>query len=117
MSGNAAAGPGTQPRPTRSFIKSGRPYPYVTLTHGFGNSNRVPFAFARDGFRLCRSRIEIKLCDRFMKRPNRFIRLKERSLEIARVAKAFDLGPSAYDEIRSGLNKLLKEGLVLSLSK
>jgi hypothetical protein len=36
---------------------------------------------------------------------------------VARVAKAFDLGPSAYDEIRSGLNKLLKEGLVLSLSK
>jgi hypothetical protein len=36
---------------------------------------------------------------------------------VARVAKAFDLGPSAYDEIRSGLNKLLKEGLVLSLSR
>ena len=36
---------------------------------------------------------------------------------VARVAMAFDLGPSAHDEIRSGLNKLLKEGLVLSLSK
>jgi hypothetical protein len=36
---------------------------------------------------------------------------------VARVAKAFNLGPSAYDEIRSGLNKLLKEGLVLSLSR
>ena len=56
------------------------PHPYVTLTHSFGNSNRVPFAFARDGFRLCRSRIEIKLCDRFMKWPNRFIGLKERGL-------------------------------------
>jgi Coenzyme PQQ synthesis protein D (PqqD) len=36
---------------------------------------------------------------------------------VARVAMAFDLGPSAHDEIRSGLNKLLMEGLVLSLSK
>jgi len=36
---------------------------------------------------------------------------------VARVAKAFALGPSAHDEIRSGLNSLLKEGLVLSHSK
>jgi hypothetical protein len=36
---------------------------------------------------------------------------------IARVAKAFELGPSAYDEIRTGLDSLLKEGLVQSSSK
>lgn len=35
----------------------------------------------------------------------------------ARVAKAFELGRSAHDEIRTGLDSLLKEGLVLSLSK
>jgi hypothetical protein len=36
---------------------------------------------------------------------------------IARVAKAFDLGPSAHDEIRAGLDSLVKEGLVQSSSK
>ncbi len=36
---------------------------------------------------------------------------------VARVAKAFELGPSAYNEIRAGLDSLVKEGLVLSLSK
>jgi Coenzyme PQQ synthesis protein D (PqqD) len=36
---------------------------------------------------------------------------------ISRVAKAFDLGPSAHNEIRAGLDSLLKEGLVQSSSK
>jgi hypothetical protein len=37
---------------------------------------------------------------------------------VARVAKIFDLGTaSAHEEIRAGLNSLLKEGLVLSSSK
>jgi len=36
---------------------------------------------------------------------------------VARVAKAFELGPSAHNEIRAGLESLLKEGLVLSSSK
>ena len=36
---------------------------------------------------------------------------------IARVAKAFELGHSAYAEIRAGLDSLLKEGLVQSSSK
>jgi hypothetical protein len=36
---------------------------------------------------------------------------------VARVAKAFELGPSAHDEIRAGLDSLAKEGLVLSPSK
>jgi hypothetical protein len=36
---------------------------------------------------------------------------------VARVAKAFDLGPSAYDEIREGLDALVREGLILSPSK
>ncbi len=36
---------------------------------------------------------------------------------VARVAKAFELGPSAHDEIRAGLDSLLKEGLVQSSSK
>jgi len=36
---------------------------------------------------------------------------------VARVAKAFELGPSAHDEIRAGLDSLVKEGLVLSPSK
>jgi hypothetical protein len=36
---------------------------------------------------------------------------------IACVAKAFDLGPSAHDEVRAGLDSLLKEGLVQSSSK
>lgn len=36
---------------------------------------------------------------------------------VARVAKVFELGPSAYDEIRAGLDSLLKEGLVQSSSK
>jgi hypothetical protein len=36
---------------------------------------------------------------------------------VTRVAKAFELGPSAYNEIRAGLDSLVKEGLVLSLSK
>jgi len=36
---------------------------------------------------------------------------------VGRVAKAFDLGPSAHAEIRVGLDLLLREGLVLSSSK
>jgi coenzyme PQQ synthesis protein D (PqqD) len=36
---------------------------------------------------------------------------------ISRVAKAFELGPSAHDEIRAGLDSLCREGLVLSGSK
>lgn len=36
---------------------------------------------------------------------------------VARVAKAFELGPSAHDQIRAGLNSLVNEGLVLSSSK
>lgn len=36
---------------------------------------------------------------------------------VARVLRAFELGPSAHGEIRAGLNSLLQEGLVLSLSK
>ena len=35
----------------------------------------------------------------------------------AYVAKAFGLGPSAHEEIRAGLDSLLKEGLVQSLSR
>jgi hypothetical protein len=36
---------------------------------------------------------------------------------VARVAKVFELGPSAHDEIRAGLDSLIKEGLILSVSK
>ena len=36
---------------------------------------------------------------------------------VTRVAQVFDLGSSAHDEIRSGLTTLMKEGLVLSVSK
>ena len=36
---------------------------------------------------------------------------------IARVAQAFDLGPSAHGEIRAGFDSLVKEGLVRSPSK
>ncbi len=36
---------------------------------------------------------------------------------VARVAKAFELGPSAHDQIRAGLDSLVNEGLVLSSSK
>lgn len=36
---------------------------------------------------------------------------------VARVAKVFELGPSAHDEIRAGLDSLVNEGLVLSSSK
>jgi coenzyme PQQ synthesis protein D (PqqD) len=36
---------------------------------------------------------------------------------VAHVAKAFELSPSAHDEIRAGLDSLLKEGLVQSSSK
>ena len=36
---------------------------------------------------------------------------------VARVAQIFDLGASAHDEIRAGLSTLMKEGLVLSVSK
>ncbi len=36
---------------------------------------------------------------------------------VVRVAKAFELGPSAHSEIRAGLDSLLKEGLVQSFSK
>jgi len=33
---------------------------------------------------------------------------------VARVAKAFDLAPSAHEQIRAGLDSLLKEGLIQS---
>jgi hypothetical protein len=36
---------------------------------------------------------------------------------VARVATAFELGAAAHDEIRTGLESLLKEGLILSPSK
>ena len=36
---------------------------------------------------------------------------------VARVAKAFELGPSAHVEIRAGLESLIREGLLLSPSK
>ncbi|HET9536979.1 MAG TPA: PqqD family protein [Mesorhizobium sp.] len=36
---------------------------------------------------------------------------------VARVAKAFELDPSAHNEIRAGLESLVKEGLVLSAAK
>lgn len=36
---------------------------------------------------------------------------------VARVAQAFELGPLAHEEIRAGLDSLVKEGLVLSPSK
>jgi len=36
---------------------------------------------------------------------------------IARVAKAFELDPSAHDQVRAGLDSLVREGLVLSPSK
>ena len=36
---------------------------------------------------------------------------------VARVATAFELGPAAHDEIRAGLDSLVKEGLILSDSK
>jgi hypothetical protein len=36
---------------------------------------------------------------------------------VVRVAKVFELGPSAHDEIRAGLDSLVQEGLVLSPSK
>ncbi|MGO9361444.1 MAG: PqqD family protein [Xanthobacteraceae bacterium] len=36
---------------------------------------------------------------------------------VTQVAKVFDLDPSAHDEIRAGLDSLVKEGLVLSPSK
>lgn len=36
---------------------------------------------------------------------------------VSRVATAFEIGPSGHDEIRAGLESLMKEGLVLSPSK
>ena len=36
---------------------------------------------------------------------------------VDRVARAFELGPAAHDEIRAGLASLVKEGLILSDSK
>jgi hypothetical protein len=36
---------------------------------------------------------------------------------VARVAKAFDLGNSAHDEIRACLDSLVKEGLIISNTK
>ncbi|MDR3469697.1 MAG: PqqD family peptide modification chaperone [Xanthobacteraceae bacterium] len=36
---------------------------------------------------------------------------------VARVAAAFELGAAAHDEIRTGLDSLLREGLILSPSK
>ena len=36
---------------------------------------------------------------------------------VARVAQVFDLGDSAHDEIHAGLTTLMKEGLVLSVTK
>jgi hypothetical protein len=36
---------------------------------------------------------------------------------VGRVANAFELGPSAHNEIRAGLHSLLNEGLILSSTK
>lgn len=36
---------------------------------------------------------------------------------VERVATAFELGTAAHDEIRTGLDSLLREGLILSPSK
>jgi hypothetical protein len=36
---------------------------------------------------------------------------------VARVAKVFELGPSAHDEIRAGLDSLVREGLILSTAR
>ncbi|HEY6734975.1 MAG TPA: PqqD family protein [Roseiarcus sp.] len=36
---------------------------------------------------------------------------------VSRVAQVFELGPSAYDEIRTSLDSLAEEGLILSVSK
>jgi hypothetical protein len=33
------------------------------------------------------------------------------------VAKVFELGPSAHEEIEAGLDSLVKEGLILSPSR
>jgi hypothetical protein len=43
--------------------------------------------------------------------------LRDRHDIVLRVAKAFDLGPSAYEEIRTGLDDLVKEGLLISPSR
>ena len=42
---------------------------------------------------------------------------RDRDDIVLRVAKVFELGASAHDEIRSGLDSLIREGLVLSPSK
>lgn len=42
---------------------------------------------------------------------------REREDVVTRVAKAFELGQSAHDEIRAGLESLIKEGLILLPSK
>jgi Coenzyme PQQ synthesis protein D (PqqD) len=36
---------------------------------------------------------------------------------VGRVMQAFELGPSAHDDIRAGLDSLIKEGLLLLPSK
>jgi Coenzyme PQQ synthesis protein D (PqqD) len=36
---------------------------------------------------------------------------------VSRVANVFELDPSTHDQIRSGLDSLIKEGLILSPSK
>jgi hypothetical protein len=43
--------------------------------------------------------------------------LRDRNDIVLRVAKVFELGPSAHEEIRAGLDSLAKQGLVLSPSR
>jgi hypothetical protein len=43
--------------------------------------------------------------------------LRDRNDIVLRMATAFDLGPSAYEEIRTGLDALVKEGLLISPSR
>jgi hypothetical protein len=43
--------------------------------------------------------------------------LRGRKDIVSRVAKVFELGPSAHEEIEAGLDALVKEGLILSPSR
>jgi len=43
--------------------------------------------------------------------------LRDRNDIVLRVAKVFELGPSAHEEIGAGLDALVKEGLILSPSR
>lgn len=43
--------------------------------------------------------------------------LRDRNDIVSRVAKVFELGPSAYEEIGAGFDAMVREGLILSPSK